>query len=61
MPEGMDYRATRWSITIPNQLGSFARFVAWFYEIFLVSQELEELAEPDDSKIIQGLDFKRQV
>ena len=51
----MDYRATRWLITTPNQLGSFARFVAWFYGIFLVSQELE------DSKTIQGLDFERQV
>lgn len=61
MPEGMKYRATRWLITIPNQLGSFARFVAWFGEIFLVSQELEEWAEFHDSKTIQGLDFERQV
>ena len=57
----MDYRATRWLITTPNQLDSFARFVAWFYEIFLVSQELEEWAESDDSKTFQGLDFERQV
>ena len=55
MPKGMEYRAIRWFITIPNQLDSFANFVALFDGIFLESQETEGWAKSDDSKTIQGL------